>query len=235
MNETVAALWRYPVKSIGGEPLDEAEVGPHGIVGDRSYGIRHLESGTILTARRRPELLFASATWQGGEVVIRLPDGTETADDTALSRWLADDVALVAAGESPGRFENPMDVENETDWVAWDGPEHTFHDSGRTQLSLVGVETLGEWDARRFRKNVIASGGGENDMVGGRLGIGPTVHDVPKLVARCVMVTRPQPDGIERDLDVFRTINRERGGTLGIGLRVVTTGRIAVGDRVESR
>ena len=31
----VAEIWRYPVKSMAGEALDEAEVGPSGIPGDR--------------------------------------------------------------------------------------------------------------------------------------------------------------------------------------------------------
>ncbi len=47
------------------------------------------------------------------------------------------------------------------------------------------------------------------------------------------MTTRPQPGGIERDLDVLRTINRERDGQLAVGSVVTLPGRMAVGDEVS--
>ena len=54
-----------------------------------------------------------------------------------------------------------------------------------------------------------------------------------KPIDRCVITTRPQPGGIERDLDVLRTVNRDRAGNLGVGAMVTTTGHIAVGDPVN--
>jgi MOSC domain-containing protein len=56
---------------------------------------------------------------------------------------------------------------------------------------------------------------------------------VMKQIDRCVMTTRPQPDGIERDLDVLRTIRRDRGGFLAIGALVAETGALRVGDDVH--
>jgi hypothetical protein len=49
------------------------------------------------------------------------------------------------------------------------------------------------------------------------------------------MTTRPQPGGIERDLDVLRTINAERATHLGVGTLVVTPGAVAVGDELTVR
>jgi hypothetical protein len=46
------------------------------------------------------------------------------------------------------------------------------------------------------------------------------------------MTTRPQPGGIERDLDVLREINRERGGFVAIGALVVHSGVVRVGDEL---
>lgn len=71
----VVGLWRYPVKSLQGEPLDAATVEADGVVGDRRWGLRDQRTGRILTARRRPELLGASASYDGDEPVITLPDG----------------------------------------------------------------------------------------------------------------------------------------------------------------
>ena len=47
------------------------------------------------------------------------------------------------------------------------------------------------------------------------------------------MTTRPQPGGIERDLDVLRTINAERATHLGVGTLVVEAGRGQVGDELR--
>ena len=49
---------------------------------------------------------------------------------------------------------------------------------------------------------------------------------------RCVMTTRPQPDGIDRDLDVLRTIARERDACLAIGALVTEPGTVRVGDEL---
>lgn len=45
----VAQLWRYPVKSLGGERLDDVEIGPRGVLGDRLWAVRDLERDVRLT------------------------------------------------------------------------------------------------------------------------------------------------------------------------------------------
>lgn len=231
----VVRLWRYPVKSMGGESLDRVDVGPDGVDGDRRWGVLDDETGRVLTARREPRLLLASARHLGpGRVVIILPDGTETDDGADLAAWLDRDVSLVAAGTEGGVYENPLDAERDADWMSWQGPGGAWHDSGEARITLVSTTTLGSWDERRFRANVILDGDGEDRLVGGRVHVGDAALDVTKRVSRCVMVTRPQP-GLERDLDVLRTVNRERGGCLAIGATVARPGRIALGDEIVDR
>ena len=46
------------------------------------------------------------------------------------------------------------------------------------------------------------------------------------------MVTRPQPGGIERDLDVLRTVHRERAGTLAVGAISTSEGTVSIGDEL---
>jgi uncharacterized protein YcbX len=229
----VVELWRFPVKSFQGEQLDGVEIGPDGIVGDRTYALFDLDTGLGLTARRVPELLMASARLVGGDLVVTLPDGTESTDHHVLSDWLGRRVALCRAGgiDRP-RYENPLDFERDRDWIVFEGPSGAFHDSGRTQVSLVSTGTLGGWDRRRFRANVVLDGDGEDDWVGSTVVLGNARLDVGKRIDRCVMTTRPQPDGIEHDLDVLRSINRTRDGCLAVGARVATPGRVAVGDVV---
>lgn len=232
----VLELWRYPVKSLGGEQIDRAEIGTAGIVGDRGWGIHHLESGNVLTARRAPELLFASARIDGDNVVITLPDSTEisSADvgvDQALSAWLERDVHLTRPGDDGATYENPMDIENEADWISWQGPAWSFHDSTKSMLSIVGADTLDGGDVRRFRTNVVVAGGGEDELVGSAVQLGTATLDVTKQIDRCIMVTRPQP-GLERDLDVLKRVIRERNNFLSVGALVAHPGNVAVGDEL---
>ncbi|MFT7475728.1 MAG: hypothetical protein ACI81L_002669 [Verrucomicrobiales bacterium] len=231
MGLRVRSLWRYPIKSFGGEQLQTARIEGSGIEGDRSFGLRDLETGLILTARRQPELLFASATWSQGSVSVSLPDGSATDRDDDLSKWLGKPVELVASGTSAGTFENPLDVENDDDWVQWTGPIDSFHDSERNRVSLVSVASLGDWPAERFRKNVICDGAGEDELVGSSITIGSVTLSVVKKVTRCVMVTRPQP-GLDRDLSVLKTLNAERNSELGIGMTVDREGLVSIGDSV---
>lgn len=236
----VVSLWRFPVKSMQGEQLETAAVDGLGIRGDRQWALVDLTTGLALTARRVPELLFASARLVGDDdVEIELPDGTVTTDDAALSTWLGRSVELRHAGAGiVGRYEIAADFEDEAGsrWFQWDGPEGTFHDSTRTRVSVLGTASIGTWDRRRFRGNVIvetSAAGAENDLVGHSVELGTTVLDVVKPIDRCVITTRPQPGGIGRDLDVLRTINTERSACLGVSTVVASGGEIAVGDRLE--
>jgi uncharacterized protein YcbX len=231
----VVELWRYPVKSLQGERLDAATATVSGIDGDRRFALFDVETGFGLTARRVPELLFASARIvNGGHVEVTLPDGTATSDDETLSSWLGRRVELRSADAAEGarRYENPNDFEDESDgaWAPFEGAGGAFHDSGRSRLSLVSTATLGAWEGRRFRANIYLDGEGEDGLVGTRVRLGDAVLDVTKRIARCVMTTRAQPGGIERDLDVLRTINRDREGRLAVGALVEQEGTISVGD-----
>jgi len=234
----VSEIWRYPVKSMGGEPVSVATVTDLGVLGDRAWGIFDVETGTVLTARRTPEMLFASAALTGADVSLTLPDGTElsSADETCdqqLSAWLGQPVELRAAGAEGGTYEVPLDFENDENWVSWQGPGGAWHDSKASRISLVSRDTMRDWDPRRFRANVILDGAGENDLVGIHINLGTTELAVMKPIDRCVIVSRPQP-GIDRDLDVLRTINAERETFLAIGALVVTEGRIAQGDTITA-
>src|SRR4051794_34705424 len=102
----VASLWRFPVKSMGGERLTALELEGHGVVGDRGWGVRDGIAGVVLTAKRCPALLEARAeVVDGATTVVTLPDGEpleagDPALDVALSDWLGRQVVLDAA--APG-------------------------------------------------------------------------------------------------------------------------------------
>lgn len=234
----VTEIWRYPVKSMGGETLLDAVVTDLGVEGDRGWGVFDPATGLTLTARRAPQLLMASARLHDGEVVIELPDGREIGEgqDDVLSEWLGQPVELRTAGAEGGRYENPMNVVDESDWIEWNGPPGAFHDSTRSRFTLVSTESLGEWDVRRFRTNIVVDAGGEDELVGRQIRIGHApdgiVAEVTKRVDRCIMVTRPQP-GLERDLSVLTRIRDERELCLSVGCLVSAPGEIGLGAEVE--
>ena len=235
----VAELWRYPVKSLQGERLAGVDVGPEGLAGDRQWALFDVTTGYGLTARRLPDLLFLSGRLRpDGGVEVVMPNGSVTSDDVVLSAWLGRPVTLRAAADAPGErlYENPAEVgeEAEYDWDAFSGARGAFHDSSRTRVSLVSTGTLGTWDRRRFRANVVLDGAGEDALVGRRVRLGGAELDVVKQVDRCVMVTRPQPGGIGRDNGVLKTIHRERDGCLAVGALVARTGTVAVGDELTA-
>ena len=99
---SVVALWRYPVKSLQGEPVTPIDVGIEGLQGDRRYAIFDRETGMGVTGRRSPNLLFASARLlPDGTAEITLPNGRISQGDEDLSDWLERPVTLRRA-ESAG-------------------------------------------------------------------------------------------------------------------------------------
>lgn len=230
---TVREIWRYPVKSIGGERLDVGKVGEHGIAGDRQWGVRDVMTGMVLTGRREPRLLMANARVEHGEPVIELGDGSQLHSSGELSAWLDRPVELVAASDTLPTFEGVDDPETERQWSTWQGQSGTFHD-GRSTVTMASDTTLAGYDPRRFRLNLILEHSGsdtEDALVDADLTIGTTGLYVRKPIDRCVMVTRAQL-GLDRDLGVLQRVVRERNNRLGVGCVVHREGLIATGDVV---
>ena len=230
----VTELWRFPVKSLQGERVDSTAVVAEGLDGDRRWAIFDVATGFGLTARRHPQMLFASASRRDdGTALITLPDGRVAADDDGLSDWLGRRVELRSYRENLSRrYENVADFEHESTsgWEPFGGSSGAFHDSQEAAVSLVSTATVEGWDARRFRTNIVLAGAGEDALVGAQAVVGDVRLDVGMRIERCVMVTRPQPGGVERDRDVLRTIHRERRGCLAVGATVVRPGTLSVGD-----
>jgi uncharacterized protein len=234
----VAELWRYPVKSLQGEQIDSVAVAADGLEGDRRFAIYDLDTGFGLTARRVPQLLFASGRLaDDGSAEITLPDGSRARDDEALSEWLGRPVKLrSASADVARRYENVVDFEREaaSPWEPFEGAPGAFHDSPAARVSLVSTATIGSWDRRRFRSNVLLEGADEDLLVGSSAAVGDARLEVGTRIERCVMTTRPQPDGIDRDLDVLRTIARERDACLAVGALVTQPGTVRVGDELRT-
>jgi len=246
----VLGLWRHAVKSLQGERLESARFEDDGLAGDRRWGIRDVRTGRILTARRRPELLGAAASYDGELPVITLPDGSTAVGpgqdtDGLLSRWLGSPVSLVAsAGDAGGRAEYFADATDDTSQaIEWTMPAGRYVDSAAVLvLSTASLRTGaqlhpdGVWDPRRFRPNVLidveGTGWLEDEWAGRTLSIGAVVLVPLQPCVRCTMVTRAQP-GLEADVGVFRTLARHHRGLFGVWCDVLTGGTLSVGDEAN--
>lgn len=245
-------ITRYPVKSLQGEPVTTAEIEPNGLRGDRAWGIRDEITGTILTARRSPELLFAAAALDpdGATPVVTLPTGVTcrgpgSDTDAELSAWLGKPVRLVPAVHVPAAraefFADPTDDASEA--IEWTMPVGRFVDA--QPLLVVTTASLrtgaahypaGDWNVRRFRPNLLVEADGDGwledawcEQAALRIGTARLLPQEPCM--RCTMVTRPQPD-IGDDRDIFRTLARHHGGRFGAWTAVGTGGTVSVGDDV---
>lgn len=229
----VRELWRFPVKSLQGDRVAATEVGSKGLVGDRSHALLDVDRGVVLTARRDPRLLFGRGVLRrDGTAAIEVDGRPATDDADALSAWVGKRVRLVGPSEDRATYESARNDVADTDIAAWQGPVGSYHDSTRTQVSIVATGDLGTWDRRRFRANVVVDGDTADHLVGHRIRLGGAVLDVVKKIDRCVMTTRPQPGGIERDLSVLTTIRDTRAMCLAVGALVVESGPVAEGDEV---
>ncbi len=210
MNLTVGALWRYPIKSLAGEPLDEALVTTNGIVGDRIIHVRGPEG--VRTSRRHHNLLGLHASLdRDGQPIV---DGEPWDSPTVLDRVRAaagPDATLV-------RFEGPERFDILPLLVATDGAVAEF---GR--------------DVRRLRPNIVINGVDgmdETTWAGGELHIGEVVISLDSLRGRCPMTT-VDPDSLVVDREVLKDIHRRFDGKLALNAAVLRPGIIRVGDPVE--
>lgn len=245
----VVALWRYPVKSMQGEPRGRLSLVSGGVVGDRAHGVLDLSSGTVVSAKRDGRLLEAAARYCDGELRVRLPDGKELgagkALDEALSAWLGRRVRLVtAASFGTATYECPEDFEDDSSTVErWEGTGNSFVDESDLHvlttgdLALLSAERPDlQWDARRFRPNIVveaAAGVLQRSPTGPLVELGDAEVEVRKPCTRCVMTTRPQPGGLERQLDILRHVIHVHNNEVGVRASVVRAGAIQVGDPVS--
>jgi uncharacterized protein YcbX len=206
----VAGLWRYPVKSLAGEPLPEAAIGLRGIPGDRLVRVRGPEG--VRTSRRQFRMLGLGATLDadGRPRINGHPWNGPAA--LALIKNAAGADAWLEACEGLDRFDIlPL-------LVATDGAVAAF---GR--------------DIRRLRPNVLIGGVEgleERTWPGLELHLGDAIVRLDALRGRCHMTT-VDPDTLDVDSDVLRDIVRRFDGKLALDAAVVRGGRVRVGDPVR--
>jgi len=207
----VTEIWRYPVKTMAGEKLQCARLGPLGIDGDRVVHVEDAQ-GRVITSRTHPRFLGHQGTLgRDGEPLV---DGQP---------WNSPEVAaevvdMVGPGAKLVRYDGAERFDVLPLLVATDGAVAAFgHDYRRLRPNIVigGVEGLTE-----------------REWPGGCLRIGKVLIGVQDLRLRCIM-TSYDPDTLVQDKEITRGIYRRFGGKLALNCFVIEGGEIAVGDEVQ--
>ena len=209
----VAELWRYPVKSLRGELLAEAELTEQGIAGDRLVqAVR--PGGRVFTSRTHPGLLGLQGAL--GPCGVPRIDGVRWEEPAAL--------AAVRAVTEPA-----------AELVYYDGVGPQRFDVLPISLATDGGVAAVGVDRRGFRPNVHVEGVeglSEREWVGRAVRLGGAVVGVRQVRGRWVMTTF-DPDTLEQDITVLQKIVWELGGRTALDCYVLEPGRIRVGDAVE--
>jgi uncharacterized protein YcbX len=234
----VEAIFRYPVKSMGGERLEVAELGWHGLDGDRRLAFRRMDNRSDfpwLTASKLPDLLlFAPQRREDGDqgdlpTHIRTPDGEEL---PVFGEDLAKEVGR--------RYGAPVEMMQ---------LKHGIFDEA--SISVIASDTVREIgrlagrspDVRRFRPNVVVRllrpvPFQEDEWVGGVLSFGEG-DDAPAITVtmrdvRCSMVNL-DPDSASPAPEVLKAVVRAHENTAGIYGAATRIGRLAVEQTIFLR
>jgi uncharacterized protein YcbX len=206
----LAGLWRYPIKSLGGERLVTARLTERGIEGDR---VVHVSSGLgPLTARTRHQLVTVPASTDDGGTPLVAGHRWDSPEADEIVRAAGGDDARLVAFAGPERFD-VLEL-----LVATDG----------------AVDAFGH-DLRRLRPNLLIGGVpglAETEWPGHALAIGDALIGIHSLRPRCV-VTSIDPDTGERNPEVFRHIRHAFGGDLALNCWVIRPGTLRLGAAVE--
>lgn len=254
----VESLWRYPVKSMRGEEVEEAFVGFSGIYGDRLFAFRNSaapEEFPYLTGREQREMLLYRPRFRHADKAAKPPNLAEAeALAPGLNPVCADPADLAVEVETPPGevlgVEDPALIEMLAARLP-DGQSLTLMRSERAMtdcrpISLFSIQTarqLGDelgtaLDKRRFRANVYmdlgaAAGFAEDGFVGQSLRLGPRVAiAILERDPRCKMITL-DPDTAEPSGAILRQVSRAHDGMAGIYGAVVVEGTVHRGDAIE--
>lgn len=231
----VEALYRYPVKSMGGERLDLADLGWHGLDGDRRLALRRPgdQNGfPWLTASKLPELIRFAPVRSDASANGDLPAQVRTPEGDVFdvfSQELAGDVAR--------RFGSPVEMVHLNRGI--------FDEASISAITSTTVGEIGRLaaqppDVRRFRPNILIASARsmpfeEDEWVGGVLTFGDagdaaviciTNHD-----ERCSMVNF-EPDSARPTPEVLKAIVQHRNNKAGVYATVTRRGRLAVGQPI---
>jgi MOSC domain-containing protein len=208
----VSEIWRYPIKSLKGERLQETEITKLGIPGDRQIAVIRTINGRFLTSRSKPKLLGLQ-----GSINV---DGVPTVNGYLWNSTEALELVREAAGE-------PVTLQQIPPPQAFDVlPLLVATDGAARYLTI---------DHRRLRPNILLANVAEleeRNWPGRIIAIGDVRIHAEKLRDRCVMTTF-DPDTQAQDPSVLLRIVRDLDGSTALDSSVINPGKIRIGDQAH--
>jgi len=252
----VDSLWRYPVKSMRGEELDEALASYSGIYGDRIFAFRssaNHKGFPYFTARDQRKLLQYRPHFRYPDKASR-PINLIDAESKNANPLLAGLSELVVDVETPDgktlAIDDPALIEmlraniDQKHQVTLMQSQRAMTDCRPVSIfslqsaQQLSQETGADVDKRRFRANVYvdltsANGFAENDLVGRSVRIGSkAIITILERDARCVMITL-DPDTGEQTPVILKKVAQAHDGMAGVYGAVLVEGMVHKGDSVE--
>jgi len=234
----VEAIFRYPVKSMGGEPLDAADLGWHGLDGDRRLAFRRIDDRggfPWLSATKLPDLLLFAPHRREAGVPGDLPTHVRTPDGEEMPVFSED-----LAAEVGRRCGAPVQMMQLRQGIFDEASISVIASDTVREIGRIAGQSL---DVRRFRPNVVVRllnsvPFQEDEWVGGVLSFGEgdeapavtvTMRDV-----RCSMVNL-DPDSASPAPEVLKAVVRTHQNTAGVYGTVTRIGRLVVGQTILLR
>ncbi len=254
---TVESLWRYPVKSMRGQELDEAFAGYGGVYGDRIFAFTTsagIPGFPFFTGRDQRQLLRyrprfrqpqkadrpvnlreAESLGSGVTPLYAYPNDLMVDVETPFGTTLAiDDPALIAS------LREGLDPKHQISLIR---SERALTDCRPVSIFSVqtarklGGETGLDIDPRRFRANIYldlssSEGFAEDQWVGRSLQIGAkVVVSILQRDGRCMMITL-DPETAEKEPAILKQVAQEHEGMAGVYGAVLKEGIVRKGDPV---
>lgn len=229
----IESLHRFPVKSMAGESLPAAELGWHGIEGDRRLALRKRDDHgefPFLTAGRLPELLRFTPVRLDAAAAAHLPTHVRTPDGRELPVF-GDELAE----EIGGRFGAPVRMLQFRNGIFDDACVSIIAAGTVEEISRLAGQAV---DVRRFRPNVfvrLTREGAflEDEWVGSVLAFGGG-DDAPAVAVttrdiRCSMINL-DPDSAAAAPEMMKAVVRVNQNFAGVYGTVVRAGRLEVGQ-----
>lgn len=233
---TIRDIYRFPVKSMAGERLPEARIEMSGLYGDRCCAF--VDPGKegwdrYVTARNVPALLSYRAALSEEQRAGQEPAITITAPDGRVCGWDASLLDRIAGLAGRGFTLERFPAFGEELLAVDSAPLLLVTDASLRKLGEMNGKEL---DSRRFRANLIISLQDDEPFtelswIGKRFSVGDVLLEIVEPCERCMMITL-DPDSLERDSAVLRTVASGLNGCFGVYAKVVIPGTVRAGDKV---
>ena len=250
------SIWRYPVKGMRGEEVDEIHVLSTGLIGDRVYAITTHKAPPLFpyhTARQQDDFLLYKARFKSRERTFGLESKNPLFDSetTEHDSNLAPDAFAVEVELPSGDtfdVQDPEFIQGLKEKCSAEMELRFGHGSNFDcyPVSLLSLQTVDQLrvetgfnvDKRQFRANFYVdweseSGFYEDKLVGQTIKIGPSLEvKIVERDARCKMITI-NPDTAEQNRQLLRHVNQVHQRCTGVYGLVQKQGVIRTGDRVQ--